>query len=194
MDTTSRRVLFAIAIVVIISILALSFVFSRARQSAEQRDESTATVNQEGEIESEQTKSEGPVQVFFIIPGVESVTGDIGCGDSVRSVIVNTDDSDIIKFALENLFSVRTQQTETGYYNALWQSDLKVGSIDIDPDKVVINIEGNLVLNGECGGPRAQAQIDQTAKVAAKQQLGKQPENLEIYINGQILHEAAGLR
>ena len=197
LDTITKRVLFAIILAVVIAILVLAYVFTLVIRSSQERGSEVATTNEQGQVhdsQDQETAVKGPVQIFYIVPGIESVSEDIGCGDSVRSFNEYTDRKDVIRFALEKLFSITFKQSDDGYYNALWQSNLSVGSIDIESKKVTINLEGNLVLTDECDGPRAQAQIETTAAIAARQQLNENPDELEIFIGGKTLHEAAGLR
>ena len=70
----------------------------------------------------------------------------------------------ILRAALEKLFSAKQQfYGESGYYNALYQSDLQVTGVTIEQGKAVIHLTGSVVLGGVCDAPRVEAQIEQTA-------------------------------
>jgi hypothetical protein len=70
----------------------------------------------------------------------------------------------VLRAALEKLFSAKQQfYGESGYYNALYQSDLEVASVTIEQGRAIIHLTGTILLGGTCDAPRVQAQIEQTA-------------------------------
>jgi hypothetical protein len=52
---------------------------------------------------------------------------------------------------------------ESGFYNALYQSDLQIENVMIDQGTAIIHLTGTLMLGGVCDSPRVEAQIEQTA-------------------------------
>jgi hypothetical protein len=89
----------------------------------------------------------------------------VGCGDSAIPVHVTVPPTQgILKAALEKLFSAKQQfYGESGYYNALYQSDLQVAKVTIEQGKAIIHLTGTIMLGGTCDAPRVEAQIEQTA-------------------------------
>ena len=89
----------------------------------------------------------------------------VGCGDSAIPINVTVPPTQgILRAALEKLFSAKQQfYGESGYYNALYQSDLQVTGVTIEQGKAVIHLTGSVVLGGVCDAPRVKAQIEQTA-------------------------------
>ena len=89
----------------------------------------------------------------------------VGCGDSAIPINVTIPRTQgVLRAALEKLFSAKQQfYGESGYYNALYQSDLEVAAVRIEQGKATINLTGTLMLGGTCDAPRIEAQIEQTA-------------------------------
>ena len=89
----------------------------------------------------------------------------VGCGDSAIPINVTIPRTQgVLRAALEKLFSAKQQfYGESGYYNALYQSDLRVASVTIEQGKATIRLTGTLMLGGACDAPRVEAQIEQTA-------------------------------
>jgi hypothetical protein len=89
----------------------------------------------------------------------------VGCGDSAIPITVTIPRTQgVLRAALEKLFSAKQQfYGESGYYNALYQSDLKVARVVIEQGKAIIHLTGSLMLGGACDAPRVEAQIEQTA-------------------------------
>jgi hypothetical protein len=89
----------------------------------------------------------------------------VGCVDSAVPINVTIPPTQgVLKAALEKLFSAKQQYYgESGYYNALYQSDLQVASVNIEQGKAIIHLTGSVMLGGTCDAPRVQAQIEQTA-------------------------------
>ena len=89
----------------------------------------------------------------------------VGCGDSAIPITVTVPPTQgILRAALEKLFSAKQQfYGESGYYNALYQSDLQVTGVTIEQGKAIIHLTGSVVLGGVCDAPRVEAQIEQTA-------------------------------
>lgn len=89
----------------------------------------------------------------------------VGCGDSAIPITVTIPPTQgILRAALEKLFSAKQQfYGESGYYNALYQSDLQVIGVTIEQGKAIIHLTGSVMLGGVCDAPRVEAQIEQTA-------------------------------
>jgi hypothetical protein len=89
----------------------------------------------------------------------------VGCGDSAIPINVTIPRTQgVLRAALEKLFSAKQQfYGESGYYNALYQSDLEVATVKIEQGNAIIHLTGTIVLGGVCDAPRVQAQIEQTA-------------------------------
>ena len=89
----------------------------------------------------------------------------VGCGDSAIPISVTIPRTQaVLRAALEKLFSAKQQfYGESGYYNALYQSDLQVDKATIEQGKATIHLTGTIMLGGVCDAPRVEAQIEQTA-------------------------------
>lgn len=89
----------------------------------------------------------------------------VGCGDSAIPINVTIPRTQgVLRAALEKLLSAKQQfYGESGYYNALYQSDLRVAGVTIEQGKATIRLTGTLTLGGTCDAPRVEAQIEQTA-------------------------------
>ena len=89
----------------------------------------------------------------------------IGCGDSVVAVerIIPTTNA-VLRASLNDLLSVHEQDYgQSGLYNALYQSTLKVDDITLIAAKATIYLSGKVLLGGVCDNPRFDAQIKETA-------------------------------
>jgi hypothetical protein len=89
----------------------------------------------------------------------------VGCGDSAIPINVTVPPTQgVLRAALEKLLSAKQQfYGESGYYNALYQSDLEMASVRIEQGKAIIHLTGTIMLGGTCDAPRVEAQIEQTA-------------------------------
>lgn len=112
------------------------------------------------------TPGEQLVKIFLIALEDNGQAGTlVGCGDSAIPVTVTVPPTQgILRAALEKLFSAKQQfYGESGYYNALYQSDLQVAGVTIEQEKAIIRLTGSVMLGGVCDAPRVEAQIEQTA-------------------------------
>jgi hypothetical protein len=89
----------------------------------------------------------------------------VGCGDSAIPINVTVPRTQgILRAALEKLLSAKQQfYGESGYYNALYQSNLQIAGVTIAQGKATIRLTGTVRLGGTCDAPRLAAQIEQTA-------------------------------
>jgi hypothetical protein len=112
------------------------------------------------------TATEQTVKIVLIALEDNGQSGPlVGCGDSaipITATIPRT--QGVLRAALERLLSAKEQfYGESGYYNALYQSDLQVARIVIEQGKALIYLTGSIMLGGTCDAPRVEAQIEQTA-------------------------------
>jgi hypothetical protein len=131
------------------------------------------------------------VQIFLIAVNDNGQTGTpVGCGDSAVPVQVEIPTTQgVLKAALVALLSIKDQYYgQSGLYNALYQSDLRVESISIAGGKASVYLAGTLKMGGECDTPRVQAQLEQTIL-----QFPTVTE-VAIFINGKPLAEVLSLK
>lgn len=133
------------------------------------------------------------VQIFLVAIDDGGKAGKkIGCGDSVVAVdrfvpVTNAP----LRAALTELFSLRDRNYgQSGLYNALYQSTLKVDSASVIDAKATISLSGKVTLGGACDNPRFEAQIKETALQFST------VKSVTVYINGipieQVLSEKGG--
>jgi hypothetical protein len=106
------------------------------------------------------------VMIFFVALGDNGGSGQkIGCGDSLIPVQRDAPATqDVLRAALEQLLSQHDRfYGESGLYNALYQSDLKIESFSVTNGTATVHLTGTLKSGGVCDGPRIQEQLTQTA-------------------------------
>ncbi len=131
------------------------------------------------------------VQVFLIAVGDNGQTGSqVGCGDSAVPVQVQTPPtSQVLQAALTSLLSIKEQfYGQSGLYNALYQSDLRVESITIVAGKASVYLTGTLLMGGECDTPRVRAQLELTILQFPT------VSEADIFINGKPLADVLSLK
>ncbi len=107
------------------------------------------------------------VKVFLIALEDDGRSGPrVGCGDSVVGVEVPVEPTRApLTAALNALLAIRTQfYGESGLYNALYQSNLRVERIAIEGGRATIALVGSYSLGGVCDNPRFKAQLEETAR------------------------------
>lgn len=109
----------------------------------------------------------------------------IGCNDSVVPVEVEIEPTSApLTAALERLFSIDSQYYgQSGLYNALYQSDLRLDSATVEQGQATIALSGTLRLGGVCDNPRVEAQIEETARQFPT------VDEVVVYLNGQRLED-----
>jgi hypothetical protein len=114
----------------------------------------------------------------------------VGCGDSAIPINVTIPRTQgVLRAALEKLLSAKQQfYGESGYYNALYQSDLQVSRVAIEQGKATIHLTGTITLGGTCDAPRLEAQLEQTALQFST------VNEVEVFINGVPLEEVLSTR
>lgn len=107
------------------------------------------------------------VKIFLIAIGDNGASGKkIGCGDSLIPVIIKIQPTlEVLWAALNELFALQGQKdyAGSGLYNALYQSNLSIESLNIVNREAIIRLKGRLVLSGVCDNPRAKAQLEESA-------------------------------
>lgn len=90
----------------------------------------------------------------------------IGCGDSLVAVTRSIGPTTApLTAALTALVSDhRRFYGQSGLYNALYQSRLKVQNARVVNGKATIHLTGKMQLGGVCDSPRVKAQLEQTAR------------------------------
>ena len=116
------------------------------------------------------------VQVYLIALG----NGTVGCGDRVIPVQRNIEPTRApLTTAIQELLSIKQRMYgQSGLYDALYQSNLRIDSIDLNQGTATIRLSGELRLNGDCDQARVKAQLQQTALQF------KSVDKVEILING----------
>lgn len=119
------------------------------------------------------------VNIYLI--GLDS--GSVGCGDEVVAVRRDISKTQAPLTAALNLLLAQKSQYygESGLYNALYQSNLRLGSISRNGNAWTIRLTGSLLLGGTCDGPRVKAQLEQTALQFST------VKSVRYYVNGQPL-------
>jgi LysM repeat protein len=110
----------------------------------------------------------------------------IGCGDSVVPVEIEIEPTLAVLTAAMNALLDLDERFygESGLYNALYNSNLNVESINLVDGQATINLTGDVSLGGVCDVPRFEAQLRQTALQYYT------VDSVEITINGEPLEQA----
>jgi len=137
------------------------------------------------------TSGEQEIKIFLILLEDNGKTGKlIGCGDSVVPISVFIPRTQgVLRAAMEKMLSAKQQfYGETGYYNALYQSNLQVDSVTIEQGKAIVRLTGTMTLGGTCDAPRVEAQLEETALQFST------VTSVQILINGQPLEDVLSLK
>ncbi len=109
---------------------------------------------------------EETAEIVFV--EMNATSGQIfGCGDALETVEVGIEPTDDratqIERALEALFAVDDETYgDTELYNALYQSDLMVDSVQLTGNVAYVALSGTVQVAGTCDEPRFERQIRQT--------------------------------
>ena len=128
----------------------------------------------------------GVAKIYLIALEDKGASGKlIGCDDSVVPVEIMVDPGvDPLRAALETLLGLKDPYYgQSGLYNALYQSDLQVEKIEIEPNELKVELVGTVLLGGTCDSPRFAAQLTETVAQFAE---GRQ---VKIEINDESLDE-----
>jgi spore germination protein GerM len=77
---------------------------------------------------------------------------------------------------------------QSGLYNALYQSDLHLGGVNIKDGVAIIDLSGSLQVGGECDSPRVEAQIQQMALQFTT------VKDVSVRLNGRTLQDVLSLK
>jgi hypothetical protein len=131
------------------------------------------------------------VQIFLVALDDNGRSGPpIGCGDSLIAVQVEIAPTlGVLRAAMQTLLSQKDRfYGQSGLYNALYQSNLRVESIAIVQGEAQVHLTGTLTLGGECDNPRVESQLVETAGQFST------VKTVSIYINGKALKDVLSLR
>jgi hypothetical protein len=129
--------------------------------------------------------------IYLIAVDDGGASGDlIGCNDSVVPVEVTFEPTVApLRAALNTLLAVDTEfYGGSGLYNALHQSNLTVGAINIVQGTATIALSGDLLIGGACDAPRVEAQIEETALQFST------VDSVEVTLNGQPLEDVLSVQ
>lgn len=105
------------------------------------------------------------VKVYLVALDDNGKSGElIGCGDSLVAVDYPVEPTGTPTNALNALLAIKDEHYgQSGLYNALYQSNLKLEDINVDQDgTATVNLSGNYVSGGVCDDPRAVEQVQKT--------------------------------
>lgn len=137
------------------------------------------------------TITSGVTSIYLIALEDNGVSGKmIGCNDLVVPVEIMVDPgADALRAALDTLLGLKDQYYgQSGLYNALYQSNLTVDKIEIEPNELKVELVGTMMLGGECDNPRFGAQLTETVAQFAE---GRQ---VKIEINDKSLEDVLSLK
>lgn len=112
------------------------------------------------------TQTPPKAKIFLIALDDNGKSGKlVGCNDSLMAVEREISKKQtVLQASLEDLLSLKSQSYgQSGLYNALSLSDLKLESVSLAAGKATIKLTGDLKLGGECDDPRFEGQIKETA-------------------------------
>lgn len=131
------------------------------------------------------------VLIFMVAVGDDGRSGKrIGCSDSIIPITLQIEPTPApLRAALTRLLALKSQNYgESGLYNALYQSDLRIDSLSIVNGRATVNLIGTLRLSGTCDAPRVQAQIEETVRQFTT------VSSADIFVNGKRLADALSQR
>lgn len=163
---------------------------SPAKNGATNSD-TTISKNNSNNTTIENKKTTATVKVFFIAIDDNGKSGKkLDSGDSVVAVVrtISTPEAPL-KEALSDLFSIKDRlYGQSGLYNSLYQSNLKVDSAKIVNGVATVNLSGKFMMGGELDIPRVKAQINETILQFTSIKSAK------VFINGKTLDDALSLK
>jgi len=131
------------------------------------------------------------LKIYLIGLNDNGVSGNlVGCGDSAVATNVEIPyTTGVLRAAMNKLLSIKDQNYgESGLYNALYQSNLKISSLSLKDGVATIHLTGKLTLGGECDNPRVQAELEETALQFST------VKSVAIYINNVPLKKVLSLK
>lgn len=143
------------------------------------------------EIKTPSIVSNENVTIYLIAIEDAGVSGKkIGCDDSlVPFELPNTSTLDFPWNAVETLLSLKESYvSKSGFYNAFYQSDLKLIHFETQDGIATVELEGELMLGGVCDSPRIEEQL--YATILQDNRIA----DVNIYINGKKLEDVLSLK
>lgn len=131
------------------------------------------------------------VKIYLIAINDNGKIGEkIGCGDSVVSIVRKISPTTMpLTAAINELLAQKTQYYgQSGLYNALYQSDLKLVSAVVKDGVATVYISGQMKLGGVCDDPRVEAQLTKTVTQFST------VKKADIFIDGKSLKEVLSLK
>ncbi len=131
------------------------------------------------------------VNIYLIALGDNGRSGPrIGCDDSVIAVARDIPPTTApLSAALNLLLGIRTQfYGESGLYNSLYQSEIRIDRVTVTEGRALIELSGNMRLSGACDSPRVLAQLSETARQFPT------VNQVAIFLNGQRIEDALSQR
>jgi hypothetical protein len=145
-------------------------------------------------INQKQNNSEkkySEINIYMIALSDNGVSGSkVGTEDSIIPVKIHIDETSTpLPIAYEKLLSIKERNYgESGLYNTLYQSTLKVDKIKMDKDTALVYLKGSPMLGGVMDIPRVKAQLESTALQF------KFVKSVKVYINDVELDQALSLK
>lgn len=177
--TNDMKKLIIVICILLVGAVALIFFFPKTSQAP--------TIQTSPTIPSPTQRVSYQPSIYFIALEDNGQSGDkIGCNDSVVAVKRTPAKSTTpLKDTLVDLLSYKEQYFgESGFYNALYQSNLSVENAIITDGHAVISLKGSLQIGGICDAPRVQAQLEKTVLQFSE------VKKITITVNGESLDNA----
>lgn len=166
-----KTLIVMIAAVILLLAVAGAWAISNNRPEKKTNETHTSNTHTDTTPEEDTPKSETvKLSLFYVAIDDNGVSGEkIGCNDSLINVETEAAKTDYVVIdSLKKLLENHEQNIgESGLYNALYQSDLKMSSWEKEGDTVTIELLGTLKSSGVCDDERIIKQIERTAAVAA---------------------------
>ncbi len=182
----------AISLGILIIIIGVTgyFIFSKGEYINPYFTSPTPTLVQEQVIPTQTPVATTSANLYFVALEDNGKSGEkIGCNDSLVAVSKDISGEDSIQAALNELLSYNQQYYgQSGLYNSLYQSDLKIESITIEDKVASVHLTGTVQVGGVCDNPRFEQQIMKTILQFPS------IENVDIYINNKPLQEVLSLQ
>jgi hypothetical protein len=130
------------------------------------------------------SKTKSETKIYYVSPGNVVGAGTlVGCNDGlVEKRVLIEGLNDDIKQTYERQLSLGNA-TESGLYNALARSKLKLENVRIEGDTALVNVSGELVTVDSCDRARVRAQLEYPARQFAG------VSSVVVRINGYLLEE-----
>jgi hypothetical protein len=132
------------------------------------------------------------INIFLVAIGDNGDSGKmIGCGDSLVPVEIQIEPTlGVLRAAIDELLKLEGERLygQSGLYNALYLSDLKLDDVAIKSSQAHIALSGELVYGGECDIPRIEQQLTALALQFST------VDSVAVTVNGESLEKLLDLR